>query len=222
MSPRKTEEPSKIVMLAPVALVLIVYSFLVHMPQQTKLQAVQDRYDKLVAGQHDVEHELQDAQMAIARTKRELRKIEPELADLRLHESELLTSRNRLRMQATAPSWPAATMQRVTSLMERHRLDVLESQPETAANGQAEKVIQPLVDLLVDTRPNTQNKIELDGREIYRLKVRGRFQDLQSALNSLSRQLKQVLPLSLQMEVLELESKEIRQPERVWTLTILV
>ena len=219
---KKTEEPSKIVMLAPVALVLIVYSFLFHSPQQSRLRSAQSRYDELLAGQHDIEHGLQDTQTALARTKRDLRKVEPRLTDLQLQESELLASRSRLRTQAIRPSWPAATMQRVTSLMEQHQLDVLESQPEASSTDRAEKVIKPFLNLLVDSQEKTQSKVDLEGREIYRLKVRGRFQDLQSALKSLSLQLEQVLPLSLQMEVLELESDEIRQSARVWTLTILV
>ncbi|MEL6109026.1 MAG: hypothetical protein AAFU85_23715, partial [Planctomycetota bacterium] len=63
---------------------------------------------------------------------------------------------------------------------------------------------------------------DLAGREVYRLKVRGRFLDLQSALRSLSTELEQVLPLSLQMESLELQSSEARQSMRIWTLTIVV
>ena len=52
--------------------------------------------------------------------------------------------------------------------------------------------------------------------------VRGRFHDLQAALESLGDQLDHVLPLSLQMEPLELNSSEARQSARIWTLTILV
>lgn len=223
MTQRRTQEPSKIVMLAPVALVLIIYSFFVHIPQQAELQSRQSRYEKLLSEQHDNEHALQDVQFSKSRIGKQLRETDLQLKDLRSEERELLATREQLRNQALQPSWPAATMQRVTSLMEGHNLEVLENQTEADARGQAKKVIQPLLTLLGTPEQNQSSKPDnFDGREIYMIKVRGEFQNLQAALNSLSKQLDHVLPLSLQMEVLELESQEIRQPERVWTLKILV
>ena len=59
-------------------------------------------------------------------------------------------------------------------------------------------------------------------REVYKLKVRGRFQDLRAALETLKNQFQHVLPLSLQMESMELDSTEARQSDRIWTLTIMV
>ena len=212
-------------MLAPAALVLIVFSFLIYTPQQSELQSLQSRYYKLLAAQHETEHGLLDTQTALVKVKKELRDIKPNLDELRIQEGELLASRIHLRRRVVRPSWPAATMQRLNSLMEQHQLDVLESQSEAASPERARKIIQPFLNLLVDSpqeKSNIAKSADMEGREIYRLKVRGRFKDLQSALNSLSVRLEDVLPLSLQMEVLELESEEIRQPKRVWTLTILV
>ena len=224
MSKRSTEQPSKIVMLAPVALVLIVYGFLILMPQQSELQTKQERLDKLVEGQHDLEHELQDTRMRSVSLNKELRETDLQLKELKQQESELLAQRDRMRRQTVQPSRPAETMQRVTQLMEQHRLQVMESQPENDSGDRAAKVLGPLLNLLSDTstQTNQSNASIMDGREVYRLTVRGRFQDLQSALSALTEQLDYVLPLSLQMESLDLESEETQLPERVWTLTIVV
>ena len=224
MSRNRQEEPSKIVMLAPVAIVLVVYSFLFHSPQQSELQGAQQRYDSLSSADHDTEHELEDTRIASTRVRKERREVDSRIDELTKEKERLLAERNRMRRQLEQPSRPAATMQRVTSLMARHRLQVLESQPESGATLRASKVLGPVVDLLVDDPATTgaARSGEIDGREIYQLKVRGRFQDLHAALGALAVQLDHVLPLSLQMEPLELESQEARQSQRVWTLTILV
>ena len=121
------------------------------------------------------------------------------------------------------PIRPAATMQRLTSLMESHRMLVLESQPEAGSSHQVNEVVRPVIDLLADRKASSKLVSSAsDGREIYEVKIRGRFQDLQSALKSLSVDLEHVVPLSLQMESLELSSSQAHQSQRIWTLKILV
>jgi len=224
MSQPKAEPPSKIVMLAPFAAVLIVYGYLFHSPRQSELQAAKRRFNTLASAQQQTERELRDTLIAAAQVKRELRDVESQLQTLRSEEAAVTASRDQLRKQLNRPSRPAGTMQRVTHLMEANRLRVLASQPESGPANRATEVLKPVLDLLGETKPrgNRADLERIGGREVYRLTLRGRFQDLRSALASLAVQLEHVLPLSLQLEPLELESAETRQAERIWTLTILV
>ncbi|MEO1528862.1 MAG: hypothetical protein AAFX06_25865 [Planctomycetota bacterium] len=217
------EAPSKILLLAPVALVLAVYSFAFYGPQQSSIQAAQSRFDTLSAGNHEAEHGIVDTQRKSAKSLKEMRELKDKLESFQAQRDELITTRNRMRQQLESPSLPAATMQRVTSLMEGHRMEVLESQPDSGGGNRIAKVVKPVRDLLMDDAgKKSPSSTDLGDREVYQIKVRGRFQDLQSALRTLSTELEQVLPLSLQMESLELQSSEARQSQRIWTLTILV
>lgn len=222
MSQQPPQAPSKIVLLAPVAIILAVYSFAFYAPQQSSIQAAQARFDTLSSGNHEAEHEIIQTRVKSAKTRKDLREVKDSLESFNIERDELLASRDRMRQQLESPSRPAATMQRVTSLMEGHRLEVLESQPDSDGGKQVAKVVKPVRDLLVDDASKSTPSRDLAGREVYRIKVRGRFQDLQSALRSLSIELEQVLPLSLQMESLELQSSEATQSLRIWTLTIVV
>ena len=220
---QKHEEPSKILMLAPIAIVLMVYSFMFFTPQQSAIRSAQERFESLSASHHEIEHGITDTRIQSAKLRSELRDIEAQFETSQRERSELVALRQQMRAQLESPSRPAATMERVTRLMEGHRLQVLESQPDAGQFKQAEKAVQPIRDLLADREASGARKnASQSEREVYELKVRGRFQDLQSALRSLSTELKQVLPLSLQMESLELQSTEARQSDRIWTLTILV
>ncbi|MCD0462440.1 hypothetical protein [Roseiconus lacunae] len=221
---KKQQSPSKINMLAPIALVLIGYGYMFHRPQQTRLQSVQRRLEALSASQQEVERGLMDTMIASSKAMKQSREIDAELVALQAVESDLLRRRDNMRLQLTQASLPAATMQGVTHLLELHQLQVLESGPDTGASEWAEKTLRPVIDLLTEgTNDNGARRDSLtDGREVYKVRLRGRFQNLRDALESLARQQENVLPLSLQMEPMELESKTVRQNDRVWTLVILV
>jgi hypothetical protein len=224
MSQTKTEPPSKIVMLAPAAAVLIIYGYLFHSPQQTDLQSARRRFDALASAEQQTLRELRDTMVAASEVKQELRDIESQLDALRSEEAALMAGRDRLWKQLTRPSRPAGTMQRVTHLMEAHRLHVPESQPGSGSADRAAEVLKPVFDLVAESQSagNRAGTERIDGREVYQLTLRGRFNDLRSALASLAAELDHVLPLSLQLEPLNLESAEARQAERIWKLTILV
>ena len=134
MSPKQQEQPSKIIMLAPIAIVLAVYSFAFYSPQQSKVRSAQARFDSLSATQHDTEHEIADVQGESSRLRKELRDVQSELDESQDEHDRLLAQRNEMRQQLDLPSRPAATMQRVTSLIENHRLQVIESQPESGSS----------------------------------------------------------------------------------------
>ena len=188
-------------------------------------------------------------QNPIRTPQKEIRQLADQTHDLQHARDELLAQRNQMRHELESHALPAATMQRVTRLMETHQLRVIESQQDSGAASQAEKVLKSVQDLLKDD-PSTKSKFAHDHthghthhsptshhqahhahshdghthfeREVYKLKVRGRFQDLQAALEALAAELEHVMPLSLQMEPMELDSSEARQSQRVWTLTIMV
>ena len=223
MSQKQQQAPSKITMLAPMALVLAIYSFAFYSPQQSKLRAAQARFEKLLEGQHDTEHQVSATWQESSRLRGELREIKAEVEQLAASNDRLQSDRRQLRQQLELPIRPAATMQRLTSLMESHRMLVLESQPEAGSSHQVSEVVRPVIDLLADRKASYKLVSSAsDGREIYEVKIRGRFQDLKSALKSLSVDLEHVVPLSLQMESLELSSSQAHQSQRIWTLKILV
>lgn len=229
MTQTQPEQPSKITMLAPMALVLAVYSFMFFSPQQSKLSSAQARFEDLSETHHDTEHEITNTQRETAGIRRDLRELDSKIGDLREQRTEIATKRFRMLHQLESHSLPAAKMQIVTRLMKTHRLSVIESQKDSGAASQAEKVLKSVRDLLQDDTSSTKSASYHSkaththfAREVYKLKVRGRFQDLQAALESLAEQGQQMLPLSLQMESMELDSTEARQSQRIWTLTIMV
>lgn len=229
MTQKQPEQPSKITMLAPMALVLAVYSFMFFSPQHSKLSSAQSRFEDLSATHHDTEHEITDIQRQTGGIKKDLRETDSQISDLRQQRTDISTKRFRMLHQLESHSLPAAKMQIVTRLMETHRLSVIESQKDSGAANEAEKVLKSVRDLLQDDTSSTKSanyhsKTQHThfAREVYKLKVRGRFQDLQAALESLAEQTQQMLPLSLQMESMELDSNEARQSKRIWTLTIMV
>ncbi|MEM9643483.1 MAG: hypothetical protein AAF989_00705 [Planctomycetota bacterium] len=237
MSRNPSESPSVIVMLAPVAIVLSVYSFAFLSPQQAKVRSTQAQYDTLSKTHHESVHEIERIRFQLGQLNKETRDVDALVEEQQQIHSELATRRSQLRHQLESHSLPAATMQRVTRLMESHRLRVMESQQDSSAAGQAEEALKSIRDLLKDDRSPVQSRFNSRqhshpakagpnhthfSREIYKLKIRGRFQDLQAALETLSEQLEHVLPLSLQMESIELNSNEARQSLRNWTLTIMV
>lgn len=211
-------------MLAPIALVLIGYSYLFLMPQQDQLKEMQRRFDALSESQHATEHGLMDTMTSMSKAKKDLRDVDAELNELQAVEADLVRLRQSMVSELTQASLPAATMQRVTTLFERHQLRVLESGPESGSSERAERVLQPVVKLLVEktTRPNVSRDKLADGREVYQVRLQGRFQDLSDALEELALRQDQVLPLSLQMEPMELDSVSVRQKARIWTLVLLV
>ena len=241
MTQKQPEQPSKIVMLAPVALVLVVYSFMFFSPQQSKLSSAQVRFDSLSATQHETEHQITDTRFESGRIKKKLRDLTNQLAEQQQTQSSLSAQRHRMLHQLESHSLPAATMQRVTRLMQTHQLRVIESQQDAGAASEVEKALKSVRDLLEDAPVSSKSKSRSKtaqhhsgphhhqthhhthfAREVYKLKVRGRFQDLQAALETLAKELEHVLPLSLQMEPMELDSNEARQSQRIWTLTIMV
>lgn len=242
MTQKQPEPPSKILMLAPMAIVLIVYCFGFFSPQQSKLRSTQARYDTLSETHHQTEHDITDIQYESGKFKKQMRDLDSQIHDLQHGHDDLLAKRSQLLHELESHSLPAATMQGVTRLMEEHQLHVIGSQPDSGAARQMETTLKSVRDLLKDDESRSNSHLASHhgshhahhthhraspqhthfAREVYKLKVRGRFQDLQAALESLADQLEHVLPLSLQMEPIELDSTEARQSQRVWTLTILV
>ena len=234
MSQKQPQSPSLIVMLAPVAIVLVVYSFAFYSPQQAKLRSAQTRFNALSETHHQTEHEITDLRIELGQLKKQMREVDAQLDEHQQVQGELSARRDQMRHELESHSLPAATMQSVTRLMEAHQLRVIESQQDPGAASQAERILKSVRDLLKEdpipgksdhsahhhTTTGSQHKHFT--REVYKLKVRGRFQDLQAALETLATQLEHVLPLSLQMEPMELNSSEARQSQRNWTLTIMV
>ena len=227
--PQQPEQPSKIVMLAPIALVLMVYSFMFFSPQRAKLLSAQERFADLSETNHQTEHEITDVQQETRRVKKELRELASQIDEVQQEHAELTANRHQMLHQLESHARPAATMERVTGLMEKHKLRVVESQQDSSAANQAEMLLKSIRDLLKDDESQAastykphHNSHAHFAREVYKLKVRGRFQDLRAALETLKNQFQDVLPLSLQMESMELDSTEARQSDRIWTLTIMV
>jgi hypothetical protein len=112
-------------------------------------------------------------------------------------------------------------MQQVTTILESNRLQVIDSAADASGINKAAKLIEPIVDLLDDKGSKERAKVT-GKRDVYRVKVRGSFEDLKNALRSMAELSGRAIPSSLEMEALELSSTAGRSANRIWVLSIMV
>lgn len=224
MTRTQKQGPSKIIMLAPVALVLIVYGYLFNSPQQNQLHRAKTKLGTLTDSQHDTEHGLADVFGACAKLRKAERELKAKLDQERQKQSASIQHLTAMRRELLSPSLPVATVQNVSRLFGEHRLQILESQPEKASSDKARHSMKTLVALLVEDKSgHAASNLSKDiHREVYRLKLYGRFEDIRSALEALTEAHQNVVPLSLEMAPLKLEAADGQPQSPIWYLTIMV
>ena len=194
-----------------------------HVPQQDDLQRAQRQFNTLYESEHDTHHSLTNTLVAVGQINKQLRETNAKIESAQADESDLIRRRDVLRSAITQTSLPAATMQEVSGLLERHQLQVIESVLETGSGERAEKALKSVLDLLADKTDSTlAYKKVANGREVYRVRVSGRFQDVHTALSNLASQQANGVPLSLELDPLDIDSSAVGQTMRVWILSILV
>ncbi|MBM83508.1 MAG: hypothetical protein CMJ78_23360 [Planctomycetaceae bacterium] len=224
MTSTQKQAPSKIIMLAPVALVLIVYGYAFNSPQQDALRRARTRLDTLSKSQHDTEHELAEIFEARANSRKAQRELNAELDQEQQRQDVSIQHVTAMREELLSPSLPVAAIQNVTRLLGDHRLRILASLPDNASFEKARGNVKTLVSLLVDDKSGqTAKNLSKDiHRVVYRLKLSGRFEDVRQALEALAEDHQNIVTLSLEMERLELEAASGRSQNRIWYLTIMV
>lgn len=222
--PKKQQGPSKIHMLAPAAFVVIGYGYFFHISLQQEMGKVDQRLTKLYESQSDTEQELADTAAATKSAQKTTRDVEEDLSAARSVEKSLVRRSNNVRADLTRASRPAATMQTVIGLLERHRLEVLNSGPTGSSARLAQDAVKPLIDLLSDAAGKTaaSRAGAAEGREVYEVRMRGRFGDFRDALDDLAGGSTDVLPLSFEMESMELDAATAEDGRRTWRLILLV
>ncbi len=237
-NPKPPTGPSKINMIAPVALVLIAYTYLFHSPQQAILQKEKSRLANLVTSASEAEGGLMATLQAQATLKPELRKLRQSLETEQRVQRQVIADHAALRQSLLRPSRPVATMGRVTELLRRHRLTVVESASQRDSVAQVKAAVEPLLKLLVteDSPAVTSAAVtsavtraadkaasrDLISREIYEIRLNGRFDDLRLALQAMVTEFENVIALSVEMEPLRIESSAGKTNQRVWVLQLMV
>lgn len=212
----KKEGPSIILMAAPVALLLLGYGYFFHTPQQRELQQKRRRVQTLSDQEQKTRSDLADARLQLAQAQKRIRTSE---AGLKASQETIRTvevRRTTLQREVLTPTSPASTMQDVTRLLERHGLTVVQSQPAEGSQTKAGDVLKPLLALLEGKHTSAGGRYEGE-RETYLVTLSGAFPNLRQALQRLSVEQPQVLPLAIEME----ESGP-RSRTRTWRLTLMV
>ncbi|MDG2221948.1 MAG: hypothetical protein P8L85_11230, partial [Rubripirellula sp.] len=107
-NPKPPTGPSKINMIAPVALVLIAYTYLFHSPQQAILQKEKSRLANLVTSASEAEGGLMATLQAQATLKPELRKLRQSLETEQRVQRQVIADHAALRQSLLRPSRPVA------------------------------------------------------------------------------------------------------------------
>ena len=218
------QAPSKIIMLAPIALVLIVYGYAFNSPQQNQLRRAKTKLKTLSEGQLDTEREISQVFVAQAESRKTERELTAELERERNRNDVSLQRLAAMRQELMSPSRPVAAVQNVTRLLGQHRLQILASRPDSASAEKARRTVTSLVSLLaVDKSGQNAASLGKDIRRVvYRIKLSGRFENVRQALEALAEDHQSVITLSLEMERLELEAAKEAPQDRIWYLTIMV
>jgi len=218
------KSPSKIIMLAPIAVVLIAYVYMFHSPRQNLIRRAKVRVGSLAKKKHNhANHKHGDEPATPASLRKTERKLKAELSQQRGRQQAAIEQLTEMRHELLSQSRPVATVQRVIRLLERHRLQILNSVPEKAALQKSRQSMTALVALLAeDKNGQPLAKTKDIHREVYRLKVAGKFEDVRQALEALAGEHKNVVTLSLEMARLKLKEATEGTQTPIWYLTISV
>lgn len=197
---------------APAFAILIAYQLAFYRPLRVKLQAQREKLSKIeTALARKVSLELSKSKLAAAQS--EIALLTSQLDLIKASGSVLVSRRDDLRSELIDSRLPASVMTETLALLSRHGLECLDSGPiVTDRDATVSPALKPVADML-----GGLPKGESLGRREMRIRLRGRFQDIQSALQEM-----QVAPLGIFTVSLEMEVSDEHNDQHTWILIIAV
>ncbi|MDX1925589.1 MAG: hypothetical protein SFV81_03670 [Pirellulaceae bacterium] len=215
MSPQPTS-PKRFASVAGPALgIAIAYYFVFHSPLQRSLLAERTKLHKLETASAR-RAQAESLTEKLAKAESDIRLLNEQISESKEIGSHLVTRRADLRSEFLQSSSPALVMAETLALLKQHGLECLHSSPVAEQNNTAPlaESLKPVAVLLGDAANSGAES--LNRREM-RMTLRGRFQDVQSALREI-----QAAPLGIFTVSLEMEDSDARTDVRIWILTIAV
>ena len=199
----------------PALMVLLAYYFALHGPLQRSLKTERTKLHKLeLAGARRANSQLLTEKLAV--TEADLQPLNEQLSESQKTGSHLVSRRADLRNEFLHSISPAMLMADTLALLSHHGLECIDS---TAVAAQDHSVplsesLKPVAMLLGEA---ASDDIDSSARREMRVTLRGRFQDVQSALREM-----QAAPLGVFTVSLEMEDSDVHTAIRTWILTIAV
>lgn len=214
MSPRQSIQKRLLSICGPALGVVLAYNFAFFSPLQRSLKAERTKLHKMEAA---FARRSNSASIAdkLAKADAEIRLLNAQISSSKQIGSHLVSRRDDLRSEFLQSNMPAMAMAETLALLSRHGLHCINSSPAgPEKSAPLSESLMPVAVLLGNAASTSADSI--DRREI-RITLRGRFQDIQSALREI-----QVAPLGIFTVSLEMEDSDAHTDVRIWILTIAV
>ncbi len=209
-----TQSPQKrlLTICGPALAIVLAYHFALDRPLKVTLEAERAKLRKLeTAVGRKANLELSKTKLMAAQAEIEL--LASQLQDIEQSGSRLVSRRDDLRSELLESRSPALVMAETLVLLSRHDLECIDSGPVIYdRDATVSASLKPVADMLGAARVG-----ELPGRREMRITFRGRFQDVQTALQEM-----QVAPLGIFTVSLEMEVSDEPYDRHIWILTIAV
>jgi hypothetical protein len=145
-----------------------------------------------------------------------IRSLNEELNDSKQTGSLLVSRRENLRSKFLQSTSPALVMAETLALFSQHGLECIDSSP-VAAQDRSDSLSESLKPVALLLGGATSDDADSFDRREMRVTLRGRFQDMQSALREI-----QAAPLGIFTVSLEMDNSDVHTDRRIWILTIAV
>lgn len=215
MSPRPSLQKRMFSIIGPALGVIVVYNFIFYAPLQRVLKAERVKLRKLEVSSSR-RPTAQTLAEKLAKVEGEVKSLNQQITESKSVGSHLVSRRADLRTEFLQSNSPATVMAETLSLLSQHGLQCVNTSPSPAQDHSAaiSESLKPVALLLGETNSPTVDSI--DRREM-RITLRGRFQDIQSALREI-----QAAPLGIFTVSLEMEDSDAHSDIHTWILTIAV
>ncbi len=212
MSSALSNRKRNISIVAPALAIFFAYHVAFYRPLQVKLQAEIEKLSKIESAVARKVN-LESSKTKLAAAQAEIALLTSQLDVVNVSSSHLVSRRDDLRSELIDSRLPATVMTETLALLNRHALECLDSGPVVTDRDAAfSPALKPVADML-----GGAPKGESPGRREMRIRLRGRFQDIQSALQEM-----QVAPLGIFTVSLEMEVSDEHTNQHIWILTVAV
>ncbi len=220
MSPRTSLRKRIFAVGGPALGVVLAYSFAFYGPLQRVLTAELTKLHKLevVAARRPNSQLYGEKLLSV---EAEVQSLREQISAAKQIGSHLVSRQANLRSEFLQSTSPAMVMAETLTLLGQHGLECIASAPvagqyPSASTAVSLKPVAALLNTPTVSGGANSDTDSIDRREM-RITLRGRFQDVQSALREL-----QVAPLGIFTVSLEMEDSDIHTDIRIWILTIAV
>ena len=196
----------------PAVAAVVLYAVVFAMPLRRTVTERLSKLDKLQLQVKRSSSEHSSLAQQVEAIAAEEHQLAQELRESTESGAHLVSRRADRRAQVFSPTSPASLLARTLELLDRHGLECLDSSiAERRAKPQGDSLdaLKPVADLLGVTPGE-----ESERREV-RIKLMGRFQELQHAIRDIHHELEEVFILSLDME-----PSEAHRTSHTWYLTL--